>query len=245
MPDPPPVLATFVARDNRFVLRAALADGTDVRAYLPNTARLADVLVPGATLVLHPATDPARRTRWSATRVWDGAWVSLEAAAASALVAEHLEAGGVLPGWPPARAVRREVPHAGHRFDLEVALDDGRTAIAEVKSLSRARSGVAPLSDTPSTRGTAHLETLAGLATPACPTAVVFVVQRGDAAVEADHPTLLQGSSPPPSTPSRPSPGAARGSGWCSPRRSSSSISASSPRWRMPGRCSAAWSRPG
>lgn len=176
-------LARFVARDNRFVVRATLADGEPVRAYLPNTARLTDVLVPGARLVLVPTTDPARRTRWTVTRVWDGTWVSLEAGRASDLIAQHLAAGGALPGWPTAAAVRREVQHGRHRFDLEVVLADGDQAVVEVKSLSGARSGVAPLSATPSTRGAAHLGALAAMAAGGALAAVVFVVQRGDVEV--------------------------------------------------------------
>lgn len=172
--------ARFVARDNRFVVRAARVDGEVVRAYLPNTARLTDVLVPGAQLVLLPTADPSRRTRWTVTRVWDGTWVSLEAGRASGLVEEHLAAGGSLPGWPAARAVRREVQRGRHRFDLAVLLADDREAIVEVKSLSRARAGVAPLSATPSTRGVAHLGALGAMAAGGQLAAVVFVVQRGD-----------------------------------------------------------------
>lgn len=184
--------ARFVARENRFVIRARLDTDREprseqrhreVRAYLPNTARLNDVLVPEASLILVPNQDPGRRTRWTATRVWDGTWVALEANAASGLVADHLDRGGTLPGWPAVTAFRREVTHGSHRFDLEVELRDGQVGIVEVKSLSRAHHGVAPLSGTPSTRGVAHLAALAARAEAGLPSAAVFVVQRGDAEV--------------------------------------------------------------
>lgn len=174
------VHASFVERENRFVVLARLSDRREVRAYLPNTSRLTDLLVPGARLVLARAEDPRRRTRWTATRVWDGTWVALDAAAAAGSVAAHLDAGARLPGWPAAAAVRREVSRDGHRFDLELDLEDGVSAVVEVKSLSRARVRVAPLSSTPSARGVAHLEALGVLAASGVPAAVVFVVQRGD-----------------------------------------------------------------
>ncbi len=181
----PTARARFVSRENRFVVSARLDDGSDevVRAYLPNTARLGDVLVPDAELVLQPSDAPHRRTSWTVTRVWDGTWVALAAGVASQLVVDHLRDDGDLPGWPPVTAVRPEVTRDGHRFDLEVDLADGRTGVVEVKSLSRVRGGIAPLSGTPSTRGVAHLATLARLARDGVPTAVVFVVQRGDATV--------------------------------------------------------------
>lgn len=172
--------ARFVARENRFVVRARREDGEVVRAYLPNTARLTDVLVPDARLVLE-ATDAAhRRTGWTVTRVWDGTWVALAASVAADLVAADMRSGGSLPGWPATVAVRREVARDGHRFDLELDRADGRTGVVEVKSLSRGRGGAAPLSGTPSSRGVAHLRTLGALAHAGTPAAVVFVIQRGD-----------------------------------------------------------------
>jgi sugar fermentation stimulation protein A len=190
-PDPPPPRAApeparggerarFAVRENRFVVRADLEDGRRVRAYLPNTARLTDVLVRGAWLRVVANDDPARRTRWTVTRVWDGAWVALVATVAADLVAAHLRAGHRLPGWPHAHTVRREVTRAGHRLDLELDLADGRTGLVEVKSLSRVHDGIAPLSSTPSTRGVAHLHALGGLADEGRPVAAVFVVQRPD-----------------------------------------------------------------
>jgi len=177
---PTPAHARFLARDNRFVVRAELPDGEVVRAYLPNTARLHDLLSPGSPLRLVPADGPGRRTAWTVTRVWDGTWVALAADAAAGLVADHLVTGGRLPGWPAITEVRREVVQGRHRLDLEVTLADGRRGLVEVKSLSRAKDRIAPLSSTPSSRGVEHLAALAGVAQAGRPAAVVFVVQRGD-----------------------------------------------------------------
>lgn len=178
-----PTRARFVRRENRFVARVAWDDGGEALAYVPNTARLEDLLRAHATVLVEPATDPARRTRWTLTRVWDGTWVALDATAVNALVAGALAAGRSLPGWPPATAVRREVTLGRHRFDLAVDLADGRTGVVEVKSLTSAHRGVAPLSATPSTRGAAHLASLAQMARAGTPVAVALVVQRADVEV--------------------------------------------------------------
>ena len=170
----------FLARENRFVARVERADGHVVRAYVPNTARLEDLLVENATVVLRPATAPNRATGWTLTRVWQGTWVALDANAATGLVADHLERGAPLPGWEPPVGVRREAVRGPHRFDLAIDLADGREAIVEVKSLTSVHGGVAGLSSTPSARGVRHLEALAVLAARGTPTTVVFVVQRGD-----------------------------------------------------------------
>lgn len=172
--------ARFLARENRFVARVRRADGHEVRAHVPNTARLEDLLVPDGAVVLAPAEEPRRTTGWTLTRVWQGTWVALEASAASRLVAERLETGAPLPGWDPPVRTRREVVRGRHRFDIAVDLPDRRVGVVEAKSLTSARSGVAGLSSTPSARGVAHLGALADLARAGTPTAVVFVVQRGD-----------------------------------------------------------------
>ena len=170
-----------MARENRFVVQALREEGEVVRAYLPNTARLTDLLTPAAPLLLHPADDPARRTAWTVTRVWDGTWVALEAGEASRLVADHLAAAARFATWPAVGSVTREVRVGVHRLDLELALDDGTRALVEVKSLSRVRSGVAPLSSTPSSRGRAQLAFLGQRAREGERTGVAFVVQRADA----------------------------------------------------------------
>lgn len=178
-----PVRARFVRRENRFVARVAWDDGDEALAYVPNTARLEDLLRAHATVLVEPAADPARRTRWTLTRAWDGTWVALDATAVNALVADALASGRALPGWPPATAVRREVTLGRHRFDLGVDLADGRTGVVEVKSLTSAHDGVAPLSATPSARGAAHLVALAQMAHAGTPVAVALVVQRADVEV--------------------------------------------------------------
>lgn len=181
---PQPLVAGWVvARENRFVLQVRLADGRVERAYLPNTARLRDLLAPDAEVLLRPDDAATRRTRFTVTRVWDGTWVALDAAGASRLVADALRSGQPLPGWPPITAVREEVTVGPHRFDLAVSRQDGRNGLVEVKSLSHARDGVAPLSGTPSTRGVGHLAALVGHARAGTPAAVAFVVQRGDVEV--------------------------------------------------------------
>ena len=170
----------FVRRENRFVATVARVDGELVRAYLPNTARLKDLLRPGVEVVLAPNAAAHRRTAWTLTRVWDGTWVSLEASGAATLVADHLASGATLPAWPAVVEVHREVTVGAHRFDLELILDGGERALVEVKSLSGARQRAAPLSATPSARGAAQLGALGRLAGAGHRVAVVLVVQRGD-----------------------------------------------------------------
>jgi sugar fermentation stimulation protein A len=176
----PIIPARFVDRPNRFLVTAELDDGREVVAHLPNTGRLENIVAPGGRLLLRKDGTPPRKTEYTATRAWDGCWVSLEASRAPRLLIEWLDAGNQLPGFGAVQEIRTEVAVAGHRLDLHVTTDLGPLWV-EVKSGSRAAGAAGLLSKTPSTRGAAHLAALADLVDQGEPAAAVFVIQRPDA----------------------------------------------------------------
>lgn len=176
----PIVTARFVERPNRFVAIAELDDGTRVPAYLPNTGRLTHLTVAGRPLILRRDGTPPRTTEYTVVRAWDGCWVGLEASGAPRLLSSWLLAGNPLPGFGAVEHLRREVTTHGHRLDL-VATTAGGEVWVEVKSGGRCVDGTALLSGTPSTRGVAHLATLATLVGDGRRAAAAFVIQRPDA----------------------------------------------------------------
>lgn len=179
----PPRAGRFQKRRNRFVAEVRLADGSEDTAYVPNTARLHELLTPDVEVLLEPSTDKRRSTAWTLTRVRaDGVWVSLEATYANDLLAGYLAAGGALEGIGTVTDVQREVTRGNHRLDLKGRTSDGATVWIEVKSLSRVdEDGAARLSKTPSTRATAHLASLGEIVGEGERAVVAFVVQRADA----------------------------------------------------------------
>jgi len=173
--------ATYVDRPNRFVLRAELPCGDVERAYLPNTARLTELLVPGRQMLLEPNDDPERSTDYTVRRFWDETWVSVEATRAESMLEELFTARGELPGVGPVGDWRAQVERNDHRFDYRLELAHGGAVWLEVKSLSRTFDRRAILSGTPSRRGVAHLEALADIADSSGRAALAFCVQRDDA----------------------------------------------------------------
>lgn len=177
---PPVVRARFVERPNRFLVVAELETGQRVRAYLPNTGRLGHLATPGTPFILRKDGAPPRTTAYTAIRAWNGCWVALEASTAPQLLTAWLRSGEPLGAYGPVRDIRREVAAGGHRLDLLATAAGGQVWV-EVKSGGRAVDGVALLSGTPSTRGVAHLTTLARLVADGHRAAAAFVVQRSDA----------------------------------------------------------------
>lgn len=177
------VPARFLRRPNRFVLRARLDDGRDVRAHLPNPGRLEAILTPGRPLRLEAAEDESRKTDWSAvlarTRDEDG-WVSLVTTLPNRLVGRALEEGALaeLDGW---RAERAEARVGGSRLDFLLRREDGRRMALEVKSVTLERDSVGLFPDAVTARGTRHLRELAAVAgRRGWEAAVLFVAQRDD-----------------------------------------------------------------
>lgn len=174
------VMAQFVDRPNRFVVRVQLEDGSLVDAYLPNTGRLEHLTEPGRPFVLRRDGVPPRTTEYTAVRAWDECWVALEASRTPRLLADWLAAGNPMPGHGTIADIEHEVPIDRHRLDLRMTTGDGTTVWVEVKSGGRGIGGIGLLSRTPSTRGVAHLATLGRLVAAGQAAAAAFVVQRPD-----------------------------------------------------------------
>lgn len=176
------VTARFLGRPNRFVVRAELESGEEVRAHLPNPGRMEEILAPGRTLGLEPAGRGDRKTDWSAVlaRTPDGSgWISLVTTLPNRLVGEALSSGRMeeMAGWEVERS---EPTVGGSRLDF-LLTRDGRRMALEVKSVSLEREGVGLFPDAVTERGTRHLRELTGIAgRDGWEAAVLFVAQRED-----------------------------------------------------------------
>ncbi|MBC7543182.1 MAG: DNA/RNA nuclease SfsA [Candidatus Sericytochromatia bacterium] len=168
---------------NRFVL--ACSGPEEVLAFLPNTGRLQELLVPGAAIGLLPA-DRQGKTRWDAQIVQHGTgWVILDNRLTMTLVGQAL-AAGTLAAWQPYGPWRAEVPCGRHRFDY-AALQGEVQAWLEVKAVNLIIDGVARFPGAPSVRATAHLRQLSTLARAGHAAGMIFVIGRDDAVACGPH----------------------------------------------------------
>lgn len=185
LPLPALVPAVFLARPNRFVAECRLPGGDRVRAHVPATGRLAELLVPGAIVWLAPAPGTHRRLAWDLLLVRHGPrLVSVDTRLPVKLARRALEAG-LVPGLPIA-PLRGEVQRGASRLDFR--LETAPPTWIEVKSVTLVVDGVARFPDAPTLRGTRHVEELTTAVQEGERGAVLFVVQRDDATrVEAHH----------------------------------------------------------
>lgn len=166
-------------RRNRFVAEVEVA-GRTALAHVPNSGRMTELMVPGATVVLVPAPPGSgRRTQFDLTAIsYRGRWVGVDSRMPPSLVVDAWRAG-LLPDLASYETVRREVKFGDSRLDL---LFEGPPGLAyvEAKSVNLVEDGVAMFPDAPTTRGTRHLHELAKAVGEGHAAAVCFVVQRDD-----------------------------------------------------------------
>jgi sugar fermentation stimulation protein A len=208
---PPMQMGHFVRRLNRFAALVSLG-GVETEVHVANSGRMRELLVPGAECYLTPQDAPHRKTGYDLTLVALQAstghafrepraaylsperktLVAADTRLPNAVVWEAWERGR-LPGFEGYGAGRREVTFEDSRFDLLLEGPPGRCLI-EVKSVTLVlrgeglvKGGVGLFPDGPTERGRRHVETLARALGHGYRTAVLFVVQRDDAAACAPN----------------------------------------------------------
>jgi sugar fermentation stimulation protein A len=155
-----------------------------VEAHLADPGRLKELLLPGRQVWLRPASNPDRKTRWTAVLVEspDGReLVSVDTTLPNRLVGEALRNRALeeLADW---ELVRPEVTMGRSRFDFLLKHGDGRQMALEVKSVTLVEDEVGLFPDAVTARGARHVKELAEIAArPGWEAGVLFVLQRSDA----------------------------------------------------------------
>ncbi len=154
-----PSTAKFITKHNRFVGSVDL-DGKEEKVLIPNTGRLAELLVPGAEILLSPYQG---KYRYRLTHVlYRGSPVYIDSIAANGIFGRLLSEKNI-PGMEGFSVARREPPYGNHRFDFLVSRDgaDSKEIFLEVKSCTLAWNGVAAFPDAVSSRAAGHVRALA------------------------------------------------------------------------------------
>ncbi|MCS6817384.1 MAG: DNA/RNA nuclease SfsA [Blastocatellia bacterium] len=178
LPLPQPLLpGRVVRRVNRFAVEVIVGDSIRY-AHLPNSGRMKELLVPGASVRIHPTE---RGKTWGTVLLvrHQGRWVGVDSHIPNRLWEAVLRAGG-LPPIEGVRSWEREIQLGGERIDFRVRAADGFWFV-ETKSCNRVERGIALFPDAPTARGARHLRALARAARHGMHAAVIWFVQRDDA----------------------------------------------------------------
>lgn len=174
----PPVEARLMDRPNRF-LGVVEIGGVSEECFIPNPGRMHELMVPGTRVYLLEKRGEHRKTRYDMVLVdYGGAMVSVDSRLPNTLLAEAVSTGRLkeFTGY----TVEKTEP-VFHDSRLDLVLSDGREQVmVETKSCTLVEDGVALFPDAPTKRGVRHMRTLVK-ALERGRSAVVFVIQRGDA----------------------------------------------------------------
>lgn len=131
----------------------------EIQAYVPNTGRMREFLIPGQPFYLIPSQDTKLKYRVVSSRYQD-AYVLLDTVKVNDLVAELIRQNALADIAPPNSVIEREYSIMDSRFDFHLITPKGEQILIEVKSCTLCHNGVAMFPDAPTRRGQKQLKTL-------------------------------------------------------------------------------------
>ena len=165
--------AVFLERENRFVAYVEL-EGKREKVHVKNTGRCRELLIPGTTVYLEKAANPARKTRYDLIAVEKGSrLINMDAQAPNRVFGEWAAAGGFLT---EVTAVRPEFSWGESRLDFCLETPKGMHLV-EVKGVTLEEGGAARFPDAPTERGIKHIRELQQAVEEGLDATLFFVVQ--------------------------------------------------------------------
>lgn len=163
----------FLLRPNRFIAHVEV-DGRVEICHVKNTGRCRELLIPGATVYLERAENPARKTGYDLIAVRKGELlINMDAQAPNKVFGEWAAEGMFLPG---VTAVRPEFTWEDSRFDFRLETEKG-VHFVEVKGVTLEENGEVRFPDAPTERGSKHLRGLLRAVEQGYGATACFVIQ--------------------------------------------------------------------
>lgn len=169
------VRGRFIDRPNRFIAHVEVS-GEQLVCHVKNTGRCRELLVPGASVVICAAENPARKTAWDLIAVEKaGRLINIDSQA------PNVAAAAFLTSLFPSAEIHPEYKIDASRLDFFIKTGDSCVYL-EVKGVTLEENGVVRFPDAPTQRGVKHLQTLIRLVQEGHRACVLFVVQMEGAA---------------------------------------------------------------
>lgn len=176
--------ARLIRRYKRFLADIRLDDGSQLTVHCPNPGSMRGTQAPGSAVRCSTHDNPKRKLRHTLEMIRVGrSWVGLHAVKANAVARRVLESNAYTP-FAGYEKIEREVSVSeGSRFDFRLTEHPTRDepCWVEVKSVTLCDDRRARFPDAVTTRGRRHLEHLMGRKRKGERTALLYIVQRGDA----------------------------------------------------------------
>jgi sugar fermentation stimulation protein len=165
--------AKFISRPNRFIANIEL-DGKEAVAHVRNTGRCQELLLPGAEIVVAPAQNINRQTRYDLIGVYKHhRLINIDSQAPNQVFREWLQTSDFFPG---KRFIKPEYRYGNSRLDFFIATDT-REILVEVKGVTLEIDNRALFPDAPTERGIKHINELCDWVAEGQAAFLFFIIQ--------------------------------------------------------------------
>lgn len=174
----------LVKRYKRFLADIDLG-GEIVTAHCANTGSMKGVKDEGSVVWVTAAQSAKRKLGWDWQVIEiDGSRVCINTASANPIVEEAINSG-LVPELAGYSSLRREVKYGQNsRIDILLEDDNRRSCYVEIKNVTLSReNGLAEFPDSPTARGSKHLDELADMARQGHRAVMFYLVNRDDCEV--------------------------------------------------------------
>lgn len=165
----------FLHRDNRFVAKCTV-EGREVTAYVPNTGRCRELLIPGTKVYLTQHDTTLRKTAYTLISVYKGSTlINIDSSAPNKVVAESLLEHKLDVGFPIV-GIKPEFSYGKSRMDFYV-WGEREKMLMEVKGVTLEKEGILSFPDAPTLRGLKHIGELQQAVKEGYRAGILFLVQ--------------------------------------------------------------------
>ena len=174
----------WVRRYKRFLIDVVLDNGAAVTAHCPNSGSMKGCGGPGGRVAVSHHPEPHRKLAYTLQLTRSGpCWVGVNTMFTNRIAEETVRAG-FFPELAGYDYIRREVTVGKSRLDFELRKSNSRAKplFMEVKNVSLVEDEIAMFPDAVTTRGARHVRELDDVVRSGARAAVLFIVQRNDAA---------------------------------------------------------------
>lgn len=163
----------FLSRPNRFIAQVEINSRVE-KCHVKNTGRCAELLIPGATVMVQPVNRPGRLTGYDLVSVWKGdRLINMDSAVPNKVFAEYLRGSQYIKDLT---LIKPETRFGNSRFDFYLEAGE-RKIFIEVKGVTLEEDGVAMFPDAPTERGVKHLRELIRCLDSGFEAQAVFIIQ--------------------------------------------------------------------
>jgi len=170
----------FTKRINRF-LGKVYVDGQKLDVYIPNSGRMAELLVSDASVKICSVIEKSnRKTKFDLISVlYRDVWVSIDSRVPNRFF-KYLIQNNLLPDFNDWKINKEEFKFSNSRLDFLLQNKSKEDFLIELKSCTLVENGIALFPDAPTSRGVKHLNDLAKACKLGKKGGIVFLVQRED-----------------------------------------------------------------